>query len=178
MSGDAVSSVSGCNSRRFSAGLLDASQGKATQKCSLRRRKCASDILETHSNILISAALFPGGRAALALRKALNPPYEPLVCDYVLDELRRKFREKFPDKAAELDAFLHVFLDNITLVSTPEDQDPLEAMIRDVKDRPILRAALNAHADLFLTGDMDFLESSVADPRIIGVAEFLHDTRQ
>ena len=35
------------------------------------------------------------------------------------------------------------------------------------------RAALNAHADLFLTGDKDFLESSVTDPRIISVSEFL-----
>ena len=48
-----------------------------------------------------------------------------------------------------------------------------ESAIRDVKDRPILRAALDAHADLFLTGDKDFLESSVTDPRIIGVSEFL-----
>ena len=46
-------------------------------------------------------------------------------------------------------------------------------MIRDIKDRPILRVALDAHADLFLTGDKDFLESSVTDPRIISAAVFL-----
>ena len=45
--------------------------------------------------------------------------------------------------------------------------------VRDVKDRPILRAALSSNADFFLTGDKDFLESSVEDPRIISVAEFL-----
>ena len=45
--------------------------------------------------------------------------------------------------------------------------------IRDEKDRPILRAALDAGADLFLTGDKDFLESSVTDPRIISVSDFL-----
>lgn len=48
-----------------------------------------------------------------------------------------------------------------------------ESEIRDPKDRPILRAALNAGADLFLTGDKDFLESSVKDPRIISVHAFL-----
>lgn len=37
----------------------------------------------------------------------------------------------------------------------------------------VFRAALDAHADLFLTGDKDFLESSVTDPRIISVPEFL-----
>lgn len=36
-------------------------------------------------------------------------------------------------------------------------------------------AALNAGADLFLTGDKDFLESAIIDPRIISVSEFLAD---
>ena len=49
MQEDAVSSGLGCISRRFSAGLLAASQGKSTQKCRQRRRKCTSGILETHS---------------------------------------------------------------------------------------------------------------------------------
>ena len=48
-----------------------------------------------------------------------------------------------------------------------------ESKIRDPKDRPILRAALDANVDLFLTGDKDFLESSVTDPRIISVPDFL-----
>ena len=47
MLGDAVSSGYDCISRRFSAGLLAVNQGKPTQKCSQRRRKCASGILET-----------------------------------------------------------------------------------------------------------------------------------
>ena len=33
------------------------------------------------TNIFISAALFPKGRAAEALLKALAPPYQPVVCD-------------------------------------------------------------------------------------------------
>lgn len=61
------------------------------------------------TNIIISAALFPNGRTAEAFFKALQPPYQPVICDYVL----------------------------------------------------------------FLTGDKDFLESSVTDPRIISVPDFL-----
>ena len=49
MQGDAVSSGFGCISRRFPAGLVGLSQGKSTQECSQRCRKCASGILETHS---------------------------------------------------------------------------------------------------------------------------------
>ena len=125
------------------------------------------------TNIFISAALFPNGRVAAALMKALMPPYEPVVCDYVVDELHRKFREKFPDRMVALEAFLFTALQSIKVVSTPEEETEAELKIRDVKDRPILRAALDAGADLFLTGDKDFLESKVTDPRIISVSEFL-----
>ena len=125
------------------------------------------------TNIIISAALFPNGRASSAFYKALMSPYQPIVCDYVVDELHRKFREKFPNRLTELEAFLYNVLSIIELVPTPEAEALIENQIRDPKDRPILRAALNAHADLFLTGDKDFLESSVSDPRIISVSEFL-----
>lgn len=125
------------------------------------------------TNIIISAALFPNGRTAQAFFKALQPPYQPIVCDYVVDELHRKFREKFPQRLTELEAFLFNALSYIKLVPTPEEAVTAEQKIRDPKDRLILRAALNAHADLFLTGDKDFLESSVTDPRIISVPDFL-----
>lgn len=125
------------------------------------------------TNIIISAALFPKGRAAQAFLKSLSFPYEPIVCDYVLDELHRKFEEKFPDHVTDLEEFIQTALMFIRIVPVPEVALAEESKIRDPKDRPILRAALDNHADLFLTGDKDFLESSVTDPRIISVAEFL-----
>ena len=125
------------------------------------------------TNVIISAALFPNGRAAKAFYKAVLPPYEPMICDYIVEELRKKFIEKFPDKQSEMEEFLHNALNFIELVNTPDKAEESEELIRDPKDRPILRAALNEHAELFLTGDKDFLESSVSDPRIVSVATFL-----
>ena len=125
------------------------------------------------TNIFISAALFPSGRDENALKKALMPPYQPLTCDYVVDELHRKFQEKFPGRMTELEAFLYSSLSIIRVIPIPEEVFEAESLIRDVKDRPILRAALSSKVDLFLTGDKDFLESSVDDPRIISVADFL-----
>ncbi len=125
------------------------------------------------TNIFISAILFPNSKAASALLKALTPPYQPLTCDYVVDELHRKFREKFPDRMTELEAFLYSALAMIHIIPTPEELYEAENLIRDPKDRLILRAALSSNADLFLTGDKDFLESSVIDPCIISVADFL-----
>lgn len=126
------------------------------------------------TNVIISAILFPNGKVAQAFLKALQPPYIPLVCDYIVDELHRKFFEKFPEHVIELEAFLFHALTYIHVVPTPEEPINAEVTIRDPKDRPILRAALNAHADLFLTGDKDFLESSITDPRIISVSSFLN----
>ena len=40
------------------------------------------------TNIFISAALFPNGKASAALWKTLTPPYQPLTCDYVVDDPR------------------------------------------------------------------------------------------
>ena len=125
------------------------------------------------TNIIISAALFPKGKAAQALYKAMSSPFEPILCDYVIDELHRKFLEKFPTKRIELEAFLFNLVSALTIVTTPIETKEEEMKIRDPKDRPILRSAIEEHADLFLTGDKDLLESSVSDPRIISVPEFL-----
>jgi len=48
--------------------------------------------------------------------------------------------------------------------------------LQSLKDRPILRAAIAAKVDALLTGDKDFLESSITIPKIMTAAEFLHMT--
>ena len=125
------------------------------------------------TNIMISAVLFPRGKASLALKKALLPPFQAVICDYVLKEFMGKFDEKFPEAKADMEAFLDDFLPATIIAITPTREIEGEVRIRDQKDRPILRAALAAKVDLLLTGDKDFLEAEVVEPRIISVAEFL-----
>ena len=96
------------------------------------------------TNIFISAVLFPDGRTSATLKKALVPPYKPLTCSYVIDELKRKFQEKFPDKTNDLDSFLQSALSVIEIVDTPTKVAKSEKLIRDEKYHPILRAALSA----------------------------------
>jgi predicted nucleic acid-binding protein len=48
-----------------------------------------------------------------------------------------------------------------------------ENLIRDVSDRPILRAAIHAKVDILITGDKDLLESGISNPKIMTAAEFL-----
>ena len=115
----------------------------------------------------------PLGFSARAFMKASLPPYDPVVCDYIVDELHRKFQEKFPKRITELEAFLFHALQVIRVVPTPKEETSGESTIRDVKDRPILRAARHARVDMLLTGDRDFLESGIDNPMIVSAADFL-----
>ena len=125
------------------------------------------------TNILISAALNSHGTPYKAYLKAVTYPNKGIICDQNIEELWRIFNRKFPTKISMLEKFLAYSLSVIEVATTPEMEEDAEKLIRDVKDRPILRAALNAKADVLLTGDKDFLESKVTDPKIMTAAEFL-----
>ncbi len=128
------------------------------------------------TNVLISAALRADGIPWLAYQKAASCPNHGLICEQNVDELKRIFNKKFPHRLASLDKFLSIALLTLELVSVPDNELTEEALIRDVKDRPILRAAIKAKADVLLTGDKDFLESGIDNPAIMTPAEFLRLT--
>ena len=125
------------------------------------------------TNVLISAALRTDGIPWMAYQKAASYPNHGLICEQNVDELKRIFNKKFPHRLASLDKFLSIALLTLELVSVPDSELTEEALIRDVKDRPILRAAVKAKADVLLTGDKDFLESGIDNPAIMTPAEFL-----
>lgn len=125
------------------------------------------------TNVLISAALSANGVPYQAYVKAVTYPNHGLICEQNVDEMKRIFNKKFPNRLAALDRFLSVALLTMELVPIPTDEDIAELQIRDVKDRPILRAAMKAGADVLLTGDKDFLESGLEKLKILTPAEFI-----
>ena len=125
------------------------------------------------TNVLISAALSVTGTPFQAYIKAASYPNRGLICEQNVDEMKRIFNKKFPNRLAALDKFLSIALMTLELVPIPTDVSSLEEQIRDIKDRPILRAAIEAKADVLLTGDKDFLEAGVVTPVIMTPAEFL-----
>lgn len=125
------------------------------------------------TNILVSAALNSKGTPYKAFLKAVTYPNKGIVCDQNIEELRRIFNRKFPQKIFLLEHFLSIALLALEVVSTPTEETEAESHIRDVADRPILRAAINAKVDILLTGDKDFLESGIINPRILTAAEFV-----
>ena len=125
------------------------------------------------TNILISAALSSNGTPYKDFLKAVNYPNKGIICDQNIEELRRIFNRKFPQKISLLEHLLSIALLAMEVVPTPIEETEEENYIRDVADRPILRAALNAKVDVLLTGDKDFLESEVTNPKIMTAAEFI-----
>ena len=132
--------------------------------------KCIID-----TNVLISASLFPESVPAAAFFKAATLPNTVIVCDYSIDELHRVFSRKFPHKRRALDTFLTILYRTAEIIDTPPENEASadEAAIRDLYDRPILRVAQKSDADILITGDRDFLESGISNPRIVTPAEFL-----
>ena len=126
------------------------------------------------TNVLISAALNADGVPYQAYVKAASYPNHGMICEQNVDEMKRIFNKKFPKRLAALDKFLSIALLTLELVPIPTDENMSESQIRDADDRPILRAAIEAKADVLLTGDKDFLESDLKNPMIITPAEFLN----
>lgn len=126
------------------------------------------------TNVLISAALSANGTPYQAYKKAASYPNHGLICEQNVDELKRIFNKKFPSRLAALDKFLSAALLTLELVPIPVDEFASETQTRDVNDRLILRAAIAAKADILLTGDKDFLESSVKNPAIMTPTEFIN----
>ena len=83
------------------------------------------------------------------------------------------FNRKFPDKVILLKPFLTLAAYNLIMIQTQKEVIPEENLIRDEKDKPILRAAIQGKADILLTGDKDFLESGITHPMIMTAAQFL-----
>ena len=125
------------------------------------------------TNILISAVLNSNSTPAKAFIIAVSFPNRGLVCEQNIDEMRRIFNRKFPAKIQALETFLSLALLTLEVVNIPDLEYTSENSIRDVNDRAILRAAIFAKADVLVTGDKDFLESDIVNPKILTAAEFL-----
>lgn len=126
------------------------------------------------TNVLISAALNMNSVPFQAYVKAVSYPNHGLICEQNVDEMKRIFNKKFPNRMSSLDKFLSTALVILELVPIPTSENASELKIRDTNDRPILRAAIAAKADILLTGDKDFLDSGVENPLIMTPTDFIH----
>ena len=106
------------------------------------------------TNILVSALVFPGGRADIALRRIIEERDRLLLSKPILDELLGILARKFSRDAEEL-AHVAVFLSDLSIVDKPRRKF---AILADEPDNRILECAVTGDADAIVTGDKALLE--------------------
>ena len=128
------------------------------------------------TNLLVPAGLYPKGVCAKAYKRAIEPPYYAVVCNYSLQEMLKTFDKKFSYKTREMQEFLLSVCLKTEIIRTPHEKESIsdEQKIRDIDDRPILRAAVAADVDIIVTGDKDFLEAGLTKPKTMSPAEFVN----
>jgi len=106
------------------------------------------------TNILVSALVFPGGRADIALRRIIEERDRLLLSKPILDELLGILARKFSRDAEEL-AHVAVFLSDLSIVVKPRRKF---AILADEPDNRILECAVTGGAGAIVTGDKALLE--------------------
>jgi putative PIN family toxin of toxin-antitoxin system len=106
------------------------------------------------TNILVSALVFPGGRADIALRRIIEERDRLLLSKPILDELLGILARKFSRDTEEL-AHVAVFLSDLSIVVKPRRK---LAVLADEPDNRILECAVSGGADAIVTGDKVLLE--------------------
>lgn len=119
------------------------------------------------TNILFSTILFPNSRLANVVLYIISC-HEVVLCDRNIFELREVLNRKYPDKLPNAE----VFLAELSYELIPAIYSASK-LIRDIKDQPILNAAIVADVDVILTGDKDFLCLEMERPKCMNIADFI-----
>jgi putative PIN family toxin of toxin-antitoxin system len=122
------------------------------------------------TNILISIFLAPGGQAERAFMLAKRKKVALFTSIPILTEFARKLREKFGVGEREITAALRLISRAGTIVKPRQDIH----LLRDDPDNRILECALEAMADVIVTGDRHLLKlRSFQGIAIIRLRDFL-----
>ncbi len=119
------------------------------------------------SNVIISALLWPNSIPANALVLVMQE-HELYLCDQILNELNDVVKRKAPHALSALKKFI----DELDFIKAPEAHLG-SVTISDIKDQPILNAAIAADVDVIITGDKHFLELEIDKPDIVNPSSFL-----
>ena len=122
------------------------------------------------TNILVSALVFPGGRADAALLRILEEQDQLIISKAILAELLRVLGSKFSRDSEEL-AHVAVFLSELALTVKPRRR---LQVVKDEPDNRILECALTGRAEVIVTGDHSLLAlGEYKGVRIIRLREYL-----
>ena len=122
------------------------------------------------TNLLVSALVFPGGRAEAALLRIIEEKDRLLVSRPLMTELLDVLARKFERDGEELSR-VAVFIDSVSLTVKPRRRIQV---LRDEPDNRVLECAVAGKADAIVTGDKALLQlREYAGIRVLPLREYL-----
>jgi putative PIN family toxin of toxin-antitoxin system len=118
------------------------------------------------TNVIISAILKEGSLLDIVVNEVAENQ-ELILCDYIIKECYEVALKRFPLKVKIIDRLLAKL--RYELVAAPRFG---EIKINDVKDQPILNAAIEYSIDVLITGDKHFLNLDLQTPEICTPSEY------
>jgi uncharacterized protein len=118
------------------------------------------------TNVVISALLKQGSVPDCVLFDVCEN-HELILCTHIINECYDVARRRFPDKIGALENFFAEL--RYELVPAPKIG---KMKIKDIKDQPILDAAIIHNVDILITGDKHFLELDPEFLQIITPSEY------
>ena len=120
------------------------------------------------TNVIISAILKRGSIPDLVLNYVCEN-HDLVLCDHIIDESYSVALKRFPQKLVVLDDIFARL--RYELVPAPRVGG---FEMRDIKDQPIINAAIAYDVDVLVTGDGHFAELAIRRPEILKPSEFLN----
>ena len=124
------------------------------------------------SNIIISAALFPESSIGKILSH-IAKNHKLVLCQHILDELSNVFKKKFPKREKYLNGFIKKLKYELVNINIKDLKN--YPQIRDKHDIPVLANAIEAKANILITGDKDFEEIEIETPKIIKPVKYIQE---
>lgn len=122
------------------------------------------------TNVLVSAFVFPGGRADDAMRRVLGGEDELVSSRALLDELLEVLARKFSRDREEL-ARVALFVSEAATMVRPSRR---LRVLRDDADNRVLECAVAGRVAAIVTGDKALLRlTRYGTARIVSLAEYL-----
>jgi putative PIN family toxin of toxin-antitoxin system len=122
------------------------------------------------ANIIISAGLFPESIVGKALLHIVKN-HKLVLCKYTINEVKSAFKKKFPERIEIFNSFIKELKYELVDIDI-RDQEKYPK-IRDIDDLPLLVNAIETKVNILVTGDKDFDDIKVKNPRIMKPREYL-----
>ena len=124
------------------------------------------------ANVLISGFIVKKSLISNML-KHIRHNHTLVVCQYVLDEVEAFYSNESLDLLIDIRFYLGgIKMEVVDYIITDSSKYP---PIRDPKDVPVLINAIEYKVDIFITGDKDFFDVQIKNPRIMKPRQYMDE---